>query len=933
MESRLAEIKIEALLHDPPGKAPTLWYRRHADFSARLIEMTLGRAPIHVDLIKEADHCAAGTDRAGLPRDPVDYRVDFLARPEIVHPLSGTKYSLRPLRDLDPGRLEDEQRKVVEHLVQLGGGPGADPERLWWYLWRGLEDALLVLPDGLGRLWRHLPADTRIPDHSIWDHMRLASAFAGTLPEPALLVFSFGPVQVLIEAARRTGDLWAGSFFLSWLCWQAMQDLVAEMGADAVIFPDLKRQPLVDAWLRGRGWSGIPGLAEPSQIASLPNRFLALVPWGRGKTIAERCETGFRSAAMRFAEGCVEDLLRDTPAAERRRSVRRAADQVLSSLFCQWHVLPWQEADAGLRERSRSLLGPAIDHAWASLDSLAPVREYRPNRGSYFPIHTALVEAAHGAAKASRTFAQGDDQKPRCTVCGMRGRLWDDDGAGLRGVRQAERLCGLCAARRRAPRSEWAAETVGRDVLFPSTHNLAATRFYNRVLDVLIRADSGGDNKDERVMVEALEEFAERARTADSQYATEALMRKARQCGRYRAIAERLVKLPAELLEPATYEDLATLVEYDLDEVTGRATRAALDQFRKAWAAAAVGSPGAYYGIMAMDGDHMGKWLSGELSPFVAQTLHDGALPRTAEAYRLLGTVKRPLTAAHQGALSRALNEFSLEIVEEVVELAHGGVVVYAGGDDAVAMLPLQSVVPCLRDLRRLYSGLPLHEGSRAGGGEFGFRSGSGWIEGRGGLWRTMGERATCSMGVAIAHAKWPLRHTLETARQMERLAKRGLDRNAVAIATMKRSGGHEQFAARWGHAETLGIVAESGGAPGLDPLAPIEDVATLIETGRVSRRFAYGLREEARVIWDLPDAIRERARWLLERHWRKGKDNPFDPGLGDRVARDLQTLAAFLGHDRLQGPHVPAEDEPASRFIAALGIADFIARVGGERE
>lgn len=45
MRREIGELKIEALLHDPPDKAPTLWYRRHEDFAAELVRMALGRDP------------------------------------------------------------------------------------------------------------------------------------------------------------------------------------------------------------------------------------------------------------------------------------------------------------------------------------------------------------------------------------------------------------------------------------------------------------------------------------------------------------------------------------------------------------------------------------------------------------------------------------------------------------------------------------------------------------------------------------------------------------------------------------------------------------------------------------------------------------------------------------------------------------------------
>lgn len=49
--------------------------------------------------------------------------------------------------------------------------------------------------------------------------------------------FTIGPVQGFVAQARRTRDLWAGSFLLSWLAGQAMAAVFNQGGT--ITFPDV----------------------------------------------------------------------------------------------------------------------------------------------------------------------------------------------------------------------------------------------------------------------------------------------------------------------------------------------------------------------------------------------------------------------------------------------------------------------------------------------------------------------------------------------------------------------------------------------------------------------------------------------------------------------------------------------------------------------
>lgn len=104
------------------------------------------------------------------------------------------------------------------------------------------------------------PADTRIPDHSIWEHSKITSAVnalwddenKSLLQNNSLFLLSIGPVQTFISQTRKTQDLFMSSFLLSYLTFVAMEKIIEDYGPTNIIYPDLYKQPLVDWWLETR---------------------------------------------------------------------------------------------------------------------------------------------------------------------------------------------------------------------------------------------------------------------------------------------------------------------------------------------------------------------------------------------------------------------------------------------------------------------------------------------------------------------------------------------------------------------------------------------------------------------------------------------------------------------------------------------------------
>jgi CRISPR-associated protein Cmr2 len=206
------------------------------------------------------------------------------------------------------------------------------------------------------------------------------------------------------------------------------------------------------------------------------------------------------------------------------------------------------------------------------------------------------------------------------------------------------------------------------------------------------------------------------------------------------------------------------------------------------------GKPPTYYAILMMDGDHMGQMFRGEKG--------EEAWGRGAERYR---------------AITARLTHFALHAVQDAVERHPGqprepssdGELIYAGGDDVLALLPTDQVVACARTLRDQF---------RAA--------------------HHLGEHAQISAGSAVVHVKEDLRFALQTARAAEKAAKRA-GRNALALTVCRRSGEHTTFVMDWQ------VDAGDAGAESYWDMTDLFTHLVRLFRGGASDRWAYKLRGE----------------------------------------------------------------------------------------
>ena len=130
-----------------------------------------------------------------------------------------------------------------------------------------------------------------------------------------LLLFQLGPVQEFIAQAATVGDLWAGSYLLSMLVWAGLQKIPDK--ESNMVFPDLSTDTVRKA-------------LEEDKIPTIPNRFLAWVPAGKGKDIAE----DVKKAVKAKLDGYVSELDLDGTG---KKAAQKQADQFLQMT---WAVLP-----------------------------------------------------------------------------------------------------------------------------------------------------------------------------------------------------------------------------------------------------------------------------------------------------------------------------------------------------------------------------------------------------------------------------------------------------------------------------------------------------------------------------------------------------------------------------------------------------------------
>lgn len=259
---RLILTKTGALLHDPPHKSWCInavvegvvcdHEAEARAFRAKIVENTPLRElealwhQLFKDAVKSADAMAAGLDR---------WFITLLLEHGVIS--SNTLLNVfNPRLSVNLGKADlDELRSKV---MKIAGSLNNILSKLnclerlentpFKNMAKPLAYTLLYTLLEIMHYLENLPpslADTRIPTHTVYDHLYASASMVNLLipvaelrtPRGFLVVVDIPGIQEFVSASRKAGDYWAGSWLLSRVAWKITEELMKVLGPDILLSP------------------------------------------------------------------------------------------------------------------------------------------------------------------------------------------------------------------------------------------------------------------------------------------------------------------------------------------------------------------------------------------------------------------------------------------------------------------------------------------------------------------------------------------------------------------------------------------------------------------------------------------------------------------------------------------------------------------------
>lgn len=902
----------------------------------------------------ELDKAAAAVAAARGLVPKIDCWQEFFLKPVVKHPLSGRTRSLEITKDqaaLLGSAIIEEVLNLQKDYAAVGS------KQLYLAVWRLLREKVGARCGSNALLF---PAFSQMPDRSMWDQAQLAAAFSTTYADgkqacrPALFSFSLGSVQEYVFTARRTQDFWAGSFTQSFVIWRIIKRLAETYGPDAIVYPDLHNQPLVDLWLQEEQIV----LADPGDtaklIAGFPNVFTVLIPQESGGVVGQEVQTVLCQVRNEMFQA-VDELLqnafqRDEHLSGKLRRVTRdikngtvkavlqeTAEYLQSGtkLSKVWSDIWERQKEHFLSEECFYVVLPWVnDEAEEPLQWLyRQYEKYLPQghqQSSNYQEHLIISEeVCHGASEAEqvgllyqpagalagrmlaagknlRYFTQSIEPGYKCSLCGTRQALTvaaEQNGAdeiilrklwqlisGLESneirmtahLKSGEHLCAVCLVKRLAYTAYFRSKLNIGDAggLFPSVASIANAACKHKI----IAAMTGSPEIYGAVCgyVQTVGSVLKKYRMFSSGSPVPLVANAARTVPDPQNIITDFIRLDGCWLYEESFipESFSKEIPVFLKNTIAAETIAedcqlagmALQELIKAIKKYNKNQPvkmqipmtSKYYAVVYMDGDKMGEWVQGKRNPTYGETL----LTRQVLPEKLQQT-KRPMEPIVHINISKALKNFSQILVPHIVETDYPAKLVYAGGDDVMALVPVDSCLAMVNAVRQAFSG----EGED---------NDKGWKPQQAAVLMVMDAQtdqrvpgkselrraASASCGIVIAHYSQPLQQVLDkAAKVLKKQAKDKMGRDAFAVLVDKRGGEPLVAGGKWKVSD-------------MDIPATITRLTTYWQQG-LSPELAYRMAEEqaglaaVALAGDAEKVAREprllcqqgRLSWLVDRH------------------------------------------------------------------
>ncbi len=419
------KMKIFALLHDPLTKPLNI---KHHEKIANEILKEVFNEEFKEYKRGEEDYVASALDRFPIPFEKGKNRiiVDFEVLKDFgfIHPLSAKKLNI--YKEFPGKFIESENIKVLKERLKrivrantVNGSINFENcfHAIWWHL-----------PDIID-LAQFIPADTRIPNHSIIDHLDVTSALStcinGSKIDASLISVSIGPVQDFIKAARKTQDLWSGSYLLSYITYKGIEYIGKEYGFDSIIYPSLRNLSFVKETLKNWNvqiFDDLNKLRIPSKkVASIPNKFTAIVPSCDKEeiimTIEQKIKNEWKNLVQKVIEYIEEEnitLLDDKYFKEQIKTFPEI--YVVSQRFMD-------PQDNSIKAFKNFIKDEDLDIS-EEVKMLKQVRElggYTPNSGALYRFTYELLMRKSAAVKSIRAFEYFKDESTK------NGKILDGD--------------------------------------------------------------------------------------------------------------------------------------------------------------------------------------------------------------------------------------------------------------------------------------------------------------------------------------------------------------------------------------------------------------------------------------------------------------------------------------------------------------------------